>query len=559
MPKHPWQIWLAALALAWGFDLLFWQKPVGISFIIWIALCVIALIYLGVVEGARKATRTYLILAVGMALAAVTLVRTEPFTRFMGGWMALLALSMGVMTFSNGFWTRFRLVDYVVQSFWMLWAALSRPVELAGNTLEIEKEKAGGSGLKAVLRKAMPVLVGIGLALPVILIFGSLLASADIVFGDLMEQVVDLFRIERWFEYLFRIFYVLVFTYLFAGVLMHALHPKKEMEAPQTQQGWIKPFLGAASALIVLISVDVLFIVFVSIQFQYLFGGEANIRSIGYTYSEYARKGFGELVTVAILSLLIYLCLATITRMEKKGSKIAFSAASVTLLGLVMVMLWSALSRMLLYESAYGFTRLRAYTHVFIYCMGVLLLGTIVLEIIRRRGHFALLLLIASFGFVFALAGLNVDAYIARHNIERAHTVKDLDTHTLDMLSADAVPVLVNALDDEQMNQDDRDNLAAGLVCRALDYGLLEAPESIYADEESENEDTDVALESGREEVARQSAWPSWHPAEARARRMIGGVLADLQQYPMVRGDYDQILVDLPADDYHCGYQPWMD
>jgi hypothetical protein len=44
----------------------------------------------------------------------------------------------------------------------------------------------------------------------------------------------------------------------------------------------------------VLSSVVVLFSAFVIIQFQYFFGGAANISIEGYTYAEYARRGFGE-------------------------------------------------------------------------------------------------------------------------------------------------------------------------------------------------------------------------------------------------------------------------
>ena len=54
-------------------------------------------------------------------------------------------------------------------------------------------------------------------------------------------------------------------------------------------------FLGFTEAAVVLGAVVVLFALFVVIQFQYFFGGQTNIGVQGYTYSEYARRGFGEL------------------------------------------------------------------------------------------------------------------------------------------------------------------------------------------------------------------------------------------------------------------------
>ena len=55
--------------------------------------------------------------------------------------------------------------------------------------------------------------------------------------------------------------------------------------------------LGLIEVATLLISVDLLFLVFVWIQFAYLFGGQANITLEGYTYAEYARRGFFELLT----------------------------------------------------------------------------------------------------------------------------------------------------------------------------------------------------------------------------------------------------------------------
>lgn len=66
-------------------------------------------------------------------------------------------------------------------------------------------------------------------------------------------------------------------------------------------------FLGFVELSIVLGSVVTLFTIFVVMQFQYFFGGHTNINVEGFTYSEYARRGFGELVTVAFFALLMLL------------------------------------------------------------------------------------------------------------------------------------------------------------------------------------------------------------------------------------------------------------
>ena len=89
----------------------------------------------------------------------------------------------------------------------------------------------------------------------------------------------------------------------------------------------IPAFLGFTESAIVLGSVVIaLFVAFVVIQFQYFFGGQANIHLEGYTLiPNMPRKGFGELVAVAFFSLLLLLGLGAITRRETETQRRTFS------------------------------------------------------------------------------------------------------------------------------------------------------------------------------------------------------------------------------------------
>ena len=44
---------------------------------------------------------------------------------------------------------------------------------------------------------------------------------------------------------------------------------------------------------------------FVFIQIKYLFGGQASIAAQGFTYAEYARSGFFELLAVAVIAFVL--------------------------------------------------------------------------------------------------------------------------------------------------------------------------------------------------------------------------------------------------------------
>ena len=125
-------------------------------------------------------------------------------------------------------------------------------------------------------------------------------------------------------------------------------------------------------------------------------------------------------------------------------------------------MLVSAFQRLVLYEAAYGFSRLRAYTHVFLIWLGVLLVVVLALEILRRERLFALVTLLASLGFAVSLTLLNVDGFIVRQNVARSAGGSALDVPYLASLSSDAVPALVSAYQDPALQAAARE--AAGAV-----------------------------------------------------------------------------------------------
>ncbi len=209
--------------------------------------------------------------------------------------------------------------------------------------------------------------------------------------------------------------------------------------------GAILPFVGTTETSIVLGSVNLLFAAFVAIQVRYLFGGAGHLATSGLTFAEYARRGFAELVVVAAASLVLLLVLAAGTRRAEPLQKRIFSALAAVLTVLVLVILASSFMRLRLYEQAFGFTRIRTYVHVFMGWLGVLLVALLALELRERLRLFTAAVLIAALGFVLTLQVLNVDGFIARHNVERFAQGEALDGRYLANVSLDAVPALVDA------------------------------------------------------------------------------------------------------------------
>jgi hypothetical protein len=495
MTKNSPRYWLAAFLAAWAVDFLFWGKPAGVSFPIFIIL----IIGLGYTllwnEKARANWASHLLSGLIIFLAAVTALRSEIFTRLLAGGIVFGGLCLLVMTFRGGNWIIYRIQDFLTAPIELCVVAIAR-----ASSLPLFPKGEGGRGRRELLQKAAPFLRGLLLALPLVVVLAALLASADLIFAGQINGLLKIFNLSRLPEYLFRLMYILVLAYSFTGLYLQATLPTRwgmrakedspaeaetaAQNAPDASMADVAPadrslaggvqawqahnsqFLGATEAFVVLGSVNLLFAFFVAIQFRYFFGGQANITATGYTYSEYARRGFFELVLVAVISLLLYLGLNAVTRREKPLQVRIFTILAVLLVGFVWVILASAFQRLLLYEDAYGFTSLRVYTHIFIPWLGLLLLATIVLQIVRREQYFGALLLLSAFGFALTFGAINIDGLIVRQNVARALVGADLDGQYLVGLSDDALPALVRAFNAPGQLAPVRDKLGAVLACR---------------------------------------------------------------------------------------------
>jgi hypothetical protein len=118
----------------------------------------------------------------------------------------------------------------------------------------------------------------------------------------------------------------------------------------------------------------------------------------------------------------------------------------------------SALTRLNLYQEAYGFTVLRLYTEWFIYFMFVVFVWFTISIIMKRsyREYLSTSMIIGSVALV-AVTCQNVDYMIAKKNVDRfLKEQKDLDLYYItNELSIDVAPVIKSlyGLNDEQLKR----------------------------------------------------------------------------------------------------------
>ncbi len=302
------------------------------------------------------------------------------------------------------------------------------------------------------------VIRGLTLALPIVVVFALLLSSADLVFAEIVDNAVqwliphDLFYLARRLT-LVGIFAWFVMT-LFKPMLFNPV-PEVAEETGKKRK-WLR--LSMIETTMIFGSVNLLFVAFVVVQGHYLFGGQANISVQGFTYSEYARRGFEELLMVSFMTMMLILVLDAHTH-RKPESAFLFYVLSIGLVVLTGMLMVAANHRLNLYEEAYGFTHIRLMSRVFMYWLPVLF-AVLVKDILWSQTKvFWIGCILVAMGYMMTLNLINLDAFIASHNIDRYQETGKLDVYYLTTLSDDAIPEIVTLIDQPGLSPDARENL----------------------------------------------------------------------------------------------------
>ncbi len=285
------------------------------------------------------------------------------------------------------------------------------------------------------------VWLGIALAIPALLVFGALLTSAD---ADFEYLITDVLAIKFW-TLIGHAALIAFLTWTIGGWL-RGRYCGMDIGLPTTLFP-NRPSLGITEVAILLGAVDLLFGVFVVLQLPHFFGGHAAvIATPALTYAQYARRGFFELITVATLSLPLLLGTDWLFSGQRPTEKRTVRILSIVMIALVGVMLASAMHRLSLYMDAYGLTTSRINAAAVLIWVALALVLFCATVFRGKRDLLPFAMIIAGFIVLLGVNAINPDALVARVNLGRMTTDHAFDPVYTARLSADAVPVLLEAL-----------------------------------------------------------------------------------------------------------------
>lgn len=442
------------LGIIWNY--LFFDKGVGLNFPLFMVLGWAGWGILNLVYKKKFRHEDLCLAALSVFFAGMVFLRASELLTFFN---VLASLLLGFLVFGLKGIERVKTYipkDYLKTFFMPLF--FIRPFFGAFGKLTALRSHVGGhTSFSEVVRGSIMAVIAV-------LFFGSLLSSADSVFNGYLQKFISFDISPVLLPHTLFIIFVTAFCIGAFAFFFVGQHQPKATPAPRNRK------MGVIEISILLGSITTLFLVFIAIQITYLFGGEAHFVSQGLTYAQYARKGFFELIVVAIFSFLIISQSAKQIALENGKHFRIFRAMSSVLIVEVIVILASAFARLSLYEHAYGFSTIRLYSHALMIWLAVV---SVLLAYQISKGEeehkFAFRAFIAVAALLLSMNIINPDLFIAQKNIERYKAGGELDTAYLASLSSDALPATIAILDDPRENV--RNEFANGLYWQTTRIG----------------------------------------------------------------------------------------
>ncbi|MFC0190118.1 DUF4153 domain-containing protein [Fictibacillus aquaticus] len=337
-------------------------------------------------------------------------------------------------------WHKFSFIFYTLTRFFSTFPYVLTVLKSLKSKL---KPKTSNKTTQALIK----VTIGLLLSVPLLFVVILLLSSADEKFKMLVGNLPDLLIQVNPFEGIFRTLAVLIISAVLFGYLQ-VLKTHRDIVV----EGKFRPGAFSWDPIIVctlLLMVNAVYVLFASLQFQYFFSGTLQE---SYTFAEYARRGFFELLAVTLINLSLLNGVITFTHLINRALKAAVKLLLTLLIIVSGIMLVSAFVRLSLYESAYGFTFDRVLPHSFMLLLAVIFIFTLI-KVWVERLSLVRFYVISALVYYTALNMVNVDQFIVNQNMQRYEETGKIDLNHLTSLSYAGLDGLMDLYEKEPSNQ----------------------------------------------------------------------------------------------------------
>ena len=268
--------------------------------------------------------------------------------------------------------------------------------------------------------------------IPLVAIVMALLISSDVIFESIMDSVISKV-FSNISEYLLKILMGIPVAMYIYGLLYGnstLARDDKKFKSLEYQKELSGKFqvLPKASAATVLTVLNVIYLVYFVTQLAYFTSAFNSILPEGFTYAEYARRGFFQICQISVINLFVIGIISSFA----KNSKDRLVRVEIAILAFFTIMFSvTVISKMMLYIKIYGMTQLRVYTTWFTVVLIIIFTIILIRQFVRFNAFKA-----AVIGFIICFAVLcygNIDKNIAQYNLQRyeAGTLQQMDETVL--------------------------------------------------------------------------------------------------------------------------------
>jgi hypothetical protein len=266
------------------------------------------------------------------------------------------------------------------------------------------------------------VAFALAITLPAFIIILTILASGDQIFShytnDILNSIwTNLFNIPDFFKLAFSTICAFIIWIYLAGIVS-----KKNTLVAQSSEIVNRTFHELIIPSIFIYAINLIYLGFIIVQFGYLFGGENFTRQYNIVFSEYAIKGFWEMLTVIVINYFVLYFLQTKFSLKAMAAKLMLIPAYVFTIFASIVMVISSLNRIMVYINGYGYTRDRLTPLsflIFVTAVLILLFTSIFLADSARKKVIKVGTFVIATLFLMAFSIFNMDSFIVRNDIGR--------------------------------------------------------------------------------------------------------------------------------------------
>lgn len=299
------------------------------------------------------------------------------------------------------------------------------------------------------------IALGLIITVPLTAVVAALLMSADSGIERMLKGIFSGMDNDEFWNIVIQIIFAIPLSMYIFGMFYTNTHCEAERRLDERsciEKIFNMRFVSNLVCYTAVTPICLLYVLFFISQANYFLSAFNNSLPDGFTYSDYARRGFFELCAIAVINLGVLCFISLHSKKAGREKPFALKLYSLVLSVFTLILIATAMSKMVMYIRRYGLTELRVYTSWFM----LLLAATFVLIIVKQfrfdmkfAKHLSVI-----FTVMFAvLCFSRPESLIAKYNIEmyKSGYLDELDTDALLYMSDDSrLTALMNGVVTEE-------------------------------------------------------------------------------------------------------------